>query len=185
MDFKERIMTAMNHEEPDRVPVMGMTVDPATVNQIMGNNPVDLVSLLRKPVLRNIIKALMNTNWFWNRFYYGNTAGTLESAIKLGFDANWTTYSLMQLNEDHGAPLGLVWHDVCGRVWELGQADDGSMTLHSLAIALPSARGRNEAEVDGRRSPQVWQIPDSHIEVQRPCHEQRDNDPPNMQLRNV
>jgi len=35
MDFKERILTAMNHEEPDRVPVMGLIMDPATVNQIL------------------------------------------------------------------------------------------------------------------------------------------------------
>ena len=32
MHFKERILAAMNHEEPDRVPVMGLVTDPATVN---------------------------------------------------------------------------------------------------------------------------------------------------------
>ena len=39
MDFKERILTAMNHEEPDQVPIMGLIMDPATVNWILGKEP--------------------------------------------------------------------------------------------------------------------------------------------------
>ena len=118
MDFKERILTAMNHEEPDRVPVMGLIMDPATVNQILEKKPADFVGMLQKPVLKGFTKRLLNNNWFWNRFYYGNTAGALEGAIKLGFDANWTIYSLMELNIDPQSSLGVSWHDTFGRTWD-------------------------------------------------------------------
>ena len=36
MNFAERVLSAIHHEEPDRVPVMGLIMDPATVNQILG-----------------------------------------------------------------------------------------------------------------------------------------------------
>ena len=41
MDFKERFLTTMNHEEPDQVPVMGLIMDPATVNEILHRKAVD------------------------------------------------------------------------------------------------------------------------------------------------
>ena len=46
MDFKERILTTLNHEEPDRVPVMGLIVDPATVNQVLGTRTADFIGLM-------------------------------------------------------------------------------------------------------------------------------------------
>jgi uroporphyrinogen decarboxylase len=130
MNFKQRILATMNHEEPDRVPVMGLIMDPATVNQILGRQPTDLVGLLQKPESRDGIVALLNDEEFWNRTYQSNSAGALESAIKLGFDANWTIYSLMQLQPDPESPLGLVWHDVFGRVWEMGSDNQGNMMVN-------------------------------------------------------
>ena len=58
MDFKERFLTAMNHEEPDRVPVMGLIMDPATVNEILHRRAVDFPGMLRKPFLRGAIRRL-------------------------------------------------------------------------------------------------------------------------------
>jgi uroporphyrinogen-III decarboxylase len=130
MEFRERILTAMNHEEPDRVPVMGLIMDQATVNQILGKKPTDFLGMMKKRALRGAIKRLLNSNWFWNRMYYGNFAGALESAIKLGFDANWAIYSLMQLNPDPASPVGFVWHDVFGRVFEMASDDQGNMAVN-------------------------------------------------------
>jgi len=130
MDFEERMLTAMNHEEPDRVPVMGLIMDPATVNQILGKQPADLVGLLRQPAQRDAIADLLNTESFWNRTYFSNSSGALESAIELGFDANWTIYAFMQLVEDSSSDLGLVWHDAFGRVWEMGSDDKGNMLIN-------------------------------------------------------
>jgi hypothetical protein len=150
-DFKQRVLAAMNHEEPDRVPVMGLIMDPATVNQILDRRPTDFVGMLRKPVLRGAIKTLLNTDWFWNRMYYGNFSGALESAVQLGFDANWTIYSLMQLADDPQSSLGTVFHDVYGRVWEMGSDDRGNMAVN-YSRPLCSTEDEWEAWVD-RKAP--------------------------------
>jgi uroporphyrinogen-III decarboxylase len=138
MDFKERILTAMEHREPDRVPVMGLIMDPATVNQILGRKPTDLVAMLENPETRSSIVDLVNTPSFWEKTYYGNFSGALESAIKLGFDANWTIYSFMQLEPDPETTLGLSWHDVFGRVWEMGSDGRGNMTLNYSRALCPT-----------------------------------------------
>ena len=106
MNFKERFLTAMNHEEPDRVPVMGLIMDPATVNKILEKKPADFVGMLQKPVLANQIKTLLNSNRFWSKMYYDNTSGAMDAALKLGFDANWAIYALMKLNKDPLASVG-------------------------------------------------------------------------------
>jgi hypothetical protein len=130
MNFKERFLTAMNHEEPDQVPVMGLIMDPATVNSILGRKPTDFVGLLHKPLLGYPIKALLNTNWFWNNMYYSNTAGALEGAIKLGFDANWTIYAIMKLYKDSRASSGWSWYDPFGRIWDLAADADSNIAVN-------------------------------------------------------
>ena len=149
MTFKERILTAMNHEEPDQVPVMGLIMDPATVNQILEKTPANFVGMLQKPVLGNQIKALLNTNRFWNKMYYDNSAGALQGAIKLGFDANWTRYALMKMNRDAQASLGWSWYDPYGRVWDLGADADGNMTVN-YSRALCDTEEKWEAWVEKR-----------------------------------
>ena len=149
MTFKERILTAMNHEEPDQVPVMGLIMDPATVNQILEKKPTNFVGMLQKPVLGNQIKALLNTNRFWNKMYYDNSAGALQGAIKLGFDANWTIYALMKMNRDAQASLGWSWYDPYGRVWDLGADADGNMTVN-YSRALCDTEEKWEAWVEKR-----------------------------------
>lgn len=53
MDFKERILTALNHEEADRVPVMGLIAEPAASNKILGKPPLySLGTLLRLTALQ-------------------------------------------------------------------------------------------------------------------------------------
>ena len=83
MDFKQRFLAAMHHEEPDRVPVMGLIMDPATVNQILHKRPADFPGMLRKPVLRKAVRGLLNSNRYWDRMYYGNFSGALQGAIEL------------------------------------------------------------------------------------------------------
>ncbi len=147
MDFKERILTAMNHEEPDQVPVMGLIMDPSTVNQIMGKEPADFVSMIKNPESRDSIKDLMNDASFWNNTFLGNFSDVMESSLKLGFDANWTIYAFMQLAEDQQSSLGLVWHDVFGRVWEMSSDDKGNMIL-SYSRALCPTEGQWEEWVE-------------------------------------
>jgi len=150
MDFKERILTTLNHEEPDRVPVMGLIVDPATVNQILGKEAVDFIGMLQEPGMRNGIRDMMNKDGFYDTFYYSNTAGALESALKLGFDANWAIYAFMQLEVDPESTFGLVWHDVFGRVWDMSRAADGSMAVN-YSRALCENEEQWEAWVEQKR----------------------------------
>ena len=128
----------MNHEEPDRVPVMGLIMDPSTVNQIMGKEPIDFVSMIKNPESRDSIKNLMNDPSFWNNTYLSNFTDVMESALKLGFDANWTIYAFMHLAEDEQSPLGLVWHDVYGRIWEMGSDGKGNMILNYSRPLCPT-----------------------------------------------
>jgi hypothetical protein len=130
MNFKERILTAMNHEEGDRVPVMGLIMDPATVNKMLGKKPVDLVGMLQKPVLGNQIKNLLSSNRFWNNMYYGNFSAAMQAAASLGFDANWAVYALMKLTRDPQASVGWSWYDPYGRVWELGADTEGNINVN-------------------------------------------------------
>jgi len=150
MDFKQRFLAAMHHEEPDRVPVMGLILDAATANPVLGKRPRDIVAQLRKPVLRGVIKRLMNTRWFWNRMYYRTVADILESAVQLGFDANWTVYYAMQLNSDPASPLGLAFHDVWGRLWDITTDGRGNMTTN-YSRALCETEEQWEAWVERKR----------------------------------
>ena len=66
MNFKERILTTMNHEEPDQVPVMSLLNEPAVLNQVEGTKSISYFNYLKKPILKNIMKGFMNWDRFWN-----------------------------------------------------------------------------------------------------------------------
>ncbi len=128
MDFKERVLATMNHEEPDRVPVMGLIAEPATSNKILGRPPADMASMLRNPELKGQVKDIINSSWA--ELVYGNFSDALEAAIKLGFDANWTTYTYMEVVEDPGVKQGLACHDIAGRAWEITGKEDGNVVVN-------------------------------------------------------
>jgi len=147
LDFKERILTAVNHEEPDRVPVMGLIMDPATVNQILGKKNADISATLQQPQSRAGLMEYMNSSWY--EIYCGNFANALEAAAKLGFDANWTIYVLMQAAEDPEARLGIAWHDVHGRLWEMGDVRGAGLTFN-YSRPLCTTEDKWEAWVEER-----------------------------------
>ncbi len=149
MNFKERILTTLNHEEPDQIPVMGLIMDPSTVSQVTGKSATNIVNFLDKPVLGDVAKGLINTNWFWNRMYYGNFSLAMESSIQLEFDANWSIYALMKLYEDPASTLGTAMHDAYGRVWEMGTNDRGDLSV-DYSRALCPTEAEWEAWVDAK-----------------------------------
>jgi len=149
MNFKERILATIQHEEPDQVPVMGLIMDPATVNQVTGKSATNLVNFIDKPVAGGLVKGLLNTNWFWNRMYRGNFALALDSAIELGFDANWLIYAFMRLYDDPDTTLGVAMHDAYGRVWEMGSDERGNLSV-DYSRALCPTEAEWEAWVDSK-----------------------------------
>jgi len=124
MNFKERVLTAMNHEEPDRVPVSGFILSQVTSNQILGKPPADFAAMMANPELRSVVKDIMNSTW--PELITSSLADWFEAAIKLGFDANWTIYSQMQVVEEPDFKQGLAMHDIWGRVWELRVDEKGN-----------------------------------------------------------
>jgi hypothetical protein len=46
MNFKERVLTALNHEEPDRVPFAVFILSKITSNKILGKKPMDIAVML-------------------------------------------------------------------------------------------------------------------------------------------
>jgi uroporphyrinogen decarboxylase len=138
MNFKERMLTAMNHEEPDRVPVMGLIMDPATVDQILGKNATNVVKFLDKPVVGRAVRKLLDSNWFWDQMYFKNFSGALESATRLGFDANWTIYAFMQIYKGEPNQEGAALNDVFGRVWTMGTDDRGNLSVDYSQALCPT-----------------------------------------------
>lgn len=130
MDFRERILTTMNHEEPDRVPVMGLIMDTATVNKIKKKKPVDLANMLKNQKSKYSLMEHLNKNENWNEMYTDNFSEVLECSLELGFDANWMIYAFMRLADDPESKLGTVWHDHFGRVWEIESDEDGNNSVN-------------------------------------------------------
>ncbi|MBW2189591.1 MAG: hypothetical protein DRH23_05215 [Deltaproteobacteria bacterium] len=141
MNFKERMLTAMNHEEPDRVPVMGLIMDPATVTQVLGKNATNVVKLLDKPVVGRAVRKLLDSNRFWDRMYFKNFSGALESATRLGFDANWAIYAFMQVYKGETKEEGTALNDVFGRVWTMGTDDRGNLSVDYSQALCPTEAG--------------------------------------------
>ncbi len=119
MDFKERILTTIAHEEPDRVPIMSLLNEPAVLNQIENTKSVQYFNYLKKPILRNFMKAFINWDRMWNWDYLNIYMRILNVSVNLGFDASWLLYMIFKIRKDKTFPLGYVWHDVWGRMWDL------------------------------------------------------------------
>ncbi len=119
MNFKERILTTMNHEEPDQVPVMSLLNEPAVLNQVEGTKSVSYFNYLKKPILKNIMKGFMNWDRFWNWEFLNIYKRIAEVSINLKFDATWLIYLLFKLKKEKTMPLGFAWYDIWGRMWDL------------------------------------------------------------------
>lgn len=148
MNFRERILTAMNHEEPDRVPVMGLIVDPSTSNKVLGKESGDIGGMLQNPETRDAIRSYLSSSW--TDTICGNFADALEAAARLGFDANWAIFTLMEVVDDPESKMGLAWHDVFGRGWELTVDEDGN-TLMNYVRPLCTTEDEWEAWVEEKR----------------------------------
>lgn len=128
MDFRERIITALNNEEPDRVPVMGLIIDQSTSNKILGKPPPDIASILNNPELKSEITNIVNSAW--NEILYDTFSDALEAAVKLGFDAHWTIYISMQAIEALESKPGLACHEIWGRAWDICADEHGNMVMN-------------------------------------------------------
>lgn len=119
MEFRERILTTMDHEEPDRVPVMSLLNEPSNVFQFLEKASVPYFNYLKKPLLKDLTRVLMNRNWLWNRDFFNVYKKVVDVSIQLGFDATWLLYLIFKLRRNKEFPLGMAWYDPWGRIWEV------------------------------------------------------------------
>jgi len=136
MDFKQRILSAVNHEEPDRVPILGLIAEPATSNKILGRPPADMASMVMNPEMKGMIKDIINSGW--KDLVYGNFSDALEAAVKMGFDANWMTYTSMEVIGNAEVEQGMHMHDITGRVWEMIGKEDGNIVMNYINGLCPT-----------------------------------------------
>ncbi|MHA1129291.1 MAG: uroporphyrinogen decarboxylase family protein [Candidatus Helarchaeota archaeon] len=134
MDFKERLLITLNHEEPDRVPVMSLSNEPAVLNQYYGKQSINYFKYLKRPLLKQIIKTFMNWNWYWNKEFFNIYKRIIQMSIEMKFDAIWLIYLLFKLKkaDKKQFPLGYAWYDIYGRVWELCLDDYGNPTPYYI-----------------------------------------------------
>ncbi|MHA1232881.1 MAG: uroporphyrinogen decarboxylase family protein [Candidatus Helarchaeota archaeon] len=119
MDFRERILTTFNHEEPDRVPVMSLLMEPSNVSNYTGEKQINYFNYLKKPILKSIIKILMNWDLMWNSNFLSVYSKIVDLNIELGFDACWMYYLVFKLKSDKTSNIGYTWYDLWGRKWEI------------------------------------------------------------------
>lgn len=119
MDFKERILTTFEHEEPDRVPVMSLMNEPMNVYQYRGKKGMSYFNLLKRPILKDIVMRFINLDWIFNRFFLKIYKEIIQVSIDMNFDAVWTQYMSFKLKKDKTFSLGFYWPDIWGRVWEI------------------------------------------------------------------
>ncbi len=130
MDFKQRFLAAINHQEADRVPIMGLIVDAATACNILGKEPANILDVLKADGPKDELVAMLNMPEIWNDTYFEIVSDNIESAAKLGYDANWLVYTMLQLHEAPETKVGWVMHDVYGRVWEIGEDNNGNSIIN-------------------------------------------------------
>ena len=109
----------MEHEEPDRVPTMSLLMEPSNSFQSTGKSSTGFFSLLRKPVLRNVLRWVMNRDRVWNWEYRNVIEKVVDVSTRLGFDASWLIYMIFKIQKDKSFPLGVAWNDPWGRIWEI------------------------------------------------------------------
>jgi uroporphyrinogen-III decarboxylase len=140
MDFKERLLTTMNHEEPDRVPVMSLSNEPAVLNQFYKKQNINYFNYMKKPILKQIVKAFMNWNWYWNKEFFNIYKRIVKMSVELQFDAIWLIYLLFKLKkaDKKEFPLGYAWYDVYGRIWDLQIDEFGNPSPFYIRGACPT-----------------------------------------------
>ncbi|MBD3228799.1 MAG: hypothetical protein GF329_11490 [Candidatus Lokiarchaeota archaeon] len=119
MDFKERILTTFNHEEPDRVPVMSLFMEPANYASYSGKSSTGYLNLLKKPILKDFFRLFMNWSYYYTKEVIKAYKKIIQTSVELGFDANWLMYVLFKIKKEKGHPYDVIWWDVWGRIWEI------------------------------------------------------------------
>ncbi len=125
MDAIVRTKAALNHEEPDTVPVMCVNEGYHLVYQILGKRPVPLAKLVDNPLAAGVVEKLSSVI---NRLRVLERVVTLfmfdrtEAAVKTNCDAAWVMYApIWDLKDSHEAV------DIYGRLYSVVEDGYGNL----------------------------------------------------------
>ena len=113
MESKERVLAALNVEEPDRVPTHALAIDANNVETILGRESRDSFEALERLVRENPDNWLDALNGVVDQFEKSVFSGMCDAGIKLGLDAiqvGILPYKFISKDE---------MSDIFGRIWKL------------------------------------------------------------------
>ena len=113
MESRERVLAALNLEEPDRVPAHAIAIDGNNVETILGRESRDSFEALERLVSENPDNWLDALNSVVDSFEKSIFSGMCEAGIELGLDAiqvGILPYQFISKDE---------MSDIFGRIWKL------------------------------------------------------------------
>lgn len=113
----QRVLAALEHRVPDRVPTMDMMVEYSNVMEILGKRPMPIQRLFENAFISKVIDFLGNhafttlpVDKAMDMFSYDRTA----AAVKMGYDSAWVQHAPAWKSGDSKDMV-----DIFGREWEL------------------------------------------------------------------
>ncbi|MEJ2250022.1 MAG: uroporphyrinogen decarboxylase family protein [Candidatus Lokiarchaeota archaeon] len=136
MDCRERILTALNFEEPDRVPCHAILIDANNVDKILGKPQItdfDTLEQIKKEnpdnwteVLSNLVEGVETTVF----------SRCVEAAIKIGLDCMQIGLIPLEFIDLPDDDRNLM-KDVFGRIWE-ARNNEGNFNPYYLYGTMDS-----------------------------------------------
>ena len=154
----QRVMAALELREPDRVPVMDMTMEYKLIYGALGKKPTPLGYFFENPYFSKTI------DWLWPRVDHAKivdvamdafTYDKTKAAVAVGYDAAWVMHTPIFRFES-----SKLMYDIYGRRWDV-VIDEG----HSLGTPM-----YREGYI---HSPDDWEAWDKKAILQMPAKNHR------------
>jgi len=117
MNQKERVLAALNHEEPDRVPTHAILIDANNVDKILGKPEINDFQTMEQ------VKQQSEGNWideFNNLVESVQTSifsRCVEASVKIGLDCMQIGLVPLKFIDEQDANGIPVMQDIFGRIW--------------------------------------------------------------------
>lgn len=126
MDSHERTVTALNLQQPDRVPIFSCTEAQNQVYEILGEeNGMVPLSFVQEGVVGFLLRRaapLVNALGIFNREFEEFMFKKVEADIAMGYDCTWVMYSAIFRLRDNRQAV-----DIYGRLYDLVADADGNL----------------------------------------------------------
>ena len=97
MNCHERMIAALNRQQPDRVPVFSCTEEQNQIYEILGGESGAVpLSLIQEGFIGTLVKLavpLVNASGWFNREIEKFMSKKVEADVAMGYDCSWLMYS--------------------------------------------------------------------------------------------